>query len=135
MDLNFIAASGIVQVADMSTAGAVAALFLAFMIGHALADFPLQGSFLAIGKERYGDLEKLTGTKWPRGMWAYCLTMHSLIHAGAVWLVCGSIWFALAEFVLHWLIDLAKSSRLTNFYIDQVLHIVCKIAYAVILMA
>ncbi len=111
-----------------------AALLFAFLIGHALADFPLQGQFLAVGKERYGDLEKLTGTKWPHGMWAYCLTMHSLIHAGAVWFISGSVILGAAEFVLHWFIDLAKSSNVTSFYVDQSLHFLCKIAYVILLI-
>jgi hypothetical protein len=111
-----------------------AVLFFAFMIGHALGDFPLQGEFLAIGKERFGDLEKLTGTPWPPGMWAYCLTMHSLIHGGAVWLISGSVVLGAVEFVLHWLIDFAKSFGLTNFYIDQSLHVICKLAYVFVLL-
>jgi len=109
-------------------------LLFALMIGHALADFPLQGDFLAIGKERHGDLEKLTGTTWPRGMWAYCLTMHSLIHAGAVWIITGNVVLGAIEFALHWLIDFAKSSNVTNFYVDQCLHAACKIGYVVALM-
>jgi hypothetical protein len=109
-------------------------LLFAFLIGHALADFPLQGSFLAIGKERHGGLEKITGTKWPPGTWAYCLTMHSLIHGGAVWIVSGSVRFGAAEFALHWLIDLAKSARLTNFYVDQGLHVLCKCVYVYLLL-
>ena len=109
-------------------------LLFALMVGHALADFPLQGGFLAIGKERHGNLEKLTGTTWPPGMWVYCLTMHSLIHGGAVWFVTGSVILGAVEFVLHWLIDLAKSSRLTNFYLDQVLHIACKVGYVLVVL-
>ncbi len=111
------------------------ALLFAFLIGHALADFPLQGDFLAIGKERHGNLEKLTGTTWPPGMWLYCLTMHSLIHAGAVWFISGSVILGAIEFALHWLIDLAKSSRLTNFYADQLLHLLCKVGYVVAITA
>jgi hypothetical protein len=110
-------------------------LLFAFSIGHALADFPLQGSFLAIGKERYGDLEKFTGTKWPPGMWAYCLTMHSLIHGGAVWIISGSALLGACEFALHWFIDLAKSSNMTNFYTDQSLHLICKLGYVYFLVA
>jgi len=101
----------------------------AFLIGHALADFPLQGSFLAIGKERHGNLEKVTGTTWPPGTWLYCLSMHSLIHGGMVWAISGSSTLGFVEFVLHWLIDFAKSSRWTNFYTDQALHLACKVGY------
>ena len=132
MEFNLI---GVITLPDAAPWVKGLVLLFAFLIGHALADFPLQGSFLAIGKERHGDLEKLTGTAWPRGMWAYCLTMHSLIHAGAVWIVSGSVVLAAAEFVLHWLIDLAKSWDMTNFYADQGLHLICKLAYVYILLA
>lgn len=131
MDFNLI---GVISLPDGAPWLKGLALLLAFLIGHALADFPLQGSFLAIGKERHGNLEKLTGTPWPRGMWLYCLTMHSLIQAGAVWLITGYASFAATEFVLHWAIDFAKSSRWTNFYTDQALHIACKVAYVFVLL-
>ena len=105
------------------------ALFFAFLIGHALADFPLQGEYLAIGKERGDGLEKLTGSVPLPGMWLYCLFMHALIHGGAVWFVSGSAVLGMVEVCLHGLIDFAKSSRWTNFYFDQSLHITCKLAY------
>ena len=88
MELNLI---GVIALPDVNPWLQGLCLLFAYLIGHALADFPLQGDFLAIGKERHGNLEKLTGTAWPRGMWAYCLTMHSLIHAGAVWFISGSV--------------------------------------------
>ncbi|MEM7387092.1 MAG: DUF3307 domain-containing protein [Verrucomicrobiota bacterium] len=106
-------------------------LFYALLIGHALADFPLQGSFLAMAKDSSTDLEQATGRAWPRGTWVYCLTMHSLIHGGTVWLLTGSLLFSLIEFVLHWLIDFAKSNQMTSFYADQALHILCKAIYVV----
>ena len=67
-------------------------------------------------------------------MWLYCLTMHSLIHAGAVWVISGSIVLGAVEFALHWVIDLAKSSRLTSFYLDQLLHALCKVGYVVAIL-
>ena len=126
MELNLI---GVISLTGVDPLLQGLVLLFAFLIGHALADFPLQGDFLAIGKERHGNLEKLTGTAWPKGMRLYCLTMHSLIHAGAVWFISGSVLLGAAELVLHWLIDLAKSSRLTSFYVDQLLHVLCKIGY------
>ena len=130
MDLNLI---GALMLPDASPLIQGAVLLFAFLIGHALADFPLQGQFLAVGKDRGGDLGGITGTSWPPGMWAYCLTMHSLIHAGAVWFISGSVVLGLVEFVLHWFIDKAKSANLTGFYTDQILHALCKIGYVVVL--
>jgi hypothetical protein len=114
--------------------GDAAILLFALLIGHALADFPLQGEFLAAGKEMHGHLERLTGTTWPQGMWAYCLTFHSLIHGGAVWIITGSVRLGALELILHWLIDCAKSARLMGFYLDQSLHILCKLAYVYLLI-
>lgn len=105
--------------------------FWALVLAHALADFPLQGEFLAVGKDRHADLGCVTGGKdWPRNIWLYCLTIHSFVHSALVWLVSGSVILSLVEFVLHWLIDLAKNERLTGFYSDQALHIACKVVYA-----
>lgn len=106
-------------------------VFWAMLLGHALADFPLQGQFLAVGKDRHADLSAITGGKlWPRGMWLYCLSIHSLIHAAAIWIISGSVLLSMIEFAFHWIIDLAKNERITSFYGDQFLHIACKAAYA-----
>ncbi len=106
-------------------------LLWALMLGHAIADFPMQGEFLAIGKNRHGNLSAVTGGhQWPASIWIYCLTIHSMVQAAAVWLVTGSVILSVVEFVLHWLIDLAKNEKLTGFYSDQALHFVCKVAYA-----
>ena len=121
---------------DLAKPGWLNALvvFWALLLGHALADFPLQGTFLAVGKDRHADLSAVTGGRtWPKGMWLYCLTIHSLIQAAFVWFILGAVLYSVVEFVLHWLIDLAKNERLTNFYGDQGLHIACKAIYACIL--
>jgi hypothetical protein len=62
------------------------------------------------------------------------------VHAGVIWLLFegfhlpGAVWFALAEFILHWLIDFAKCERWTNFHQDQSLHLVCKLGYLGVLL-
>ena len=66
-------------------------------------------------------------------MWWNTLLAHSLIHAGLVWLVTGYVVLAAAELVLHFLIDFAKNENMTGFATDQMLHRICKIAYAVLL--
>ena len=52
-----------------------------------------------------------------------------------VWVITGSVVLSVIEFVLHWIIDLAKNEELTNFYTDQALHMVCKIVFASLLAA
>lgn len=109
-------------------------LLFALVIGHAVADFPLQGAFLAQGKNRHLNQTVFPGEE-PKGIWVYCLTAHSLIQAGGVWIVTGSFVIALIEFVVHWLLDFAKCENWTNFHVDQFAHILCKIAYVLILFS
>jgi hypothetical protein len=101
------------------------ALFFAFAISHALADFPLQGDYLARVKQR----SNASSTS----EWLIALTAHSLIHAGGVWIVSGSVILAATELFLHWLIDLGKGEGLYGYVTDQVLHISCKAAYVVVM--
>lgn len=118
---------------DPSTVQGVVFLFLALAIGHAVADFPLQGPFLSEAKNRHGNAAKFFNDEVPAGVWLHALTAHSLIHAGAVWLITGSAVLGVIELVLHWLIDYAKCEGWTGFNIDQLLHYVCKIIYAMMI--
>lgn len=83
---------------------------------HWVADYPLQGDFLAQAKQK-GPLR------------VYHLIAHAGIHGAAVFLVTGSIWLGLIEWVLHTGIDEAKTRGKTSFATDQFLHIICKAAY------
>ncbi len=104
------------------------ALLFALIIGHALADYPLQGKFLAIRKNRH--IKPLEyGADVPSAIWVYCLSAHSLVHAGAVWVVTGSPLFGFIEFLVHWAIDFAKCEKWTNFHTDQGLHLLSKLIY------
>ena len=99
--------------------------------GHALCDYPLQGDFLAKGKNHTAPL---TGVPWYQ-----CLFAHASIHAGMVYLVTGSAWMAGAELLIHAATDYAKCSGWfgkfpahTPFNIDQAIHYACKILWAVL---
>lgn len=108
-------------------------LLFALIIGHALCDYPLQGDPMAIGKNRHIPPRNVPPGQKVCTIWPYWLTAHALIHAGAVWLITGNVWCALAELILHWWIDFAKCENWTNIHADQALHIVCKVAYVAIL--
>jgi len=111
-------------------------LLFAFTIGHAFADFPLQGDFLSRGKNRNSPPPQLAdGKASPANLWVYLMSAHCLIHAGFVWLVSGYAVFAVAEFIFHWAIDAAKCEGRTSFATDQWLHIITKAAYVGILWA
>ncbi|WP_250519488.1 DUF3307 domain-containing protein [Caballeronia sp. NCTM1] len=98
--------------------------FFWLMVGHSLADYPLQGDFLAQGKNRHTPVGAIF---WPHAIFA-----HSMIHAGFVALVTGSIWLGLAEAVIHAITDLLKCDNWIGLRFDQTIHIVSKFAWAVI---
>ena len=114
-------------------AAALVVLF-ALLIGHAIADFPLQGEFLARAKNRHADLSDVFGKiPVPKSLWFHALTAHSLVHAGAVWLITGSVTLGAIELVIHWCIDFAKCENHTSFNTDQILHVVTKLAFVALL--
>jgi hypothetical protein len=101
-------------------------LFL-LVFGHALCDYPLQGPFLSSAKNRFNPV--------PGCPWYQCMAAHCLIHAGAVYLVTGSLLLAALEFMAHVVIDDCKCAGLFDFNVDQGLHILCKVAFVGLLYA
>lgn len=96
-------------------------LFFLLMVVHALADYPLQGDFLARAKNHAAPIP---GVPWWQAMGA-----HSLIHGGGVAIVTGSLYLGLAECVAHFLIDRAKCAGRIGYNMDQALHVACKLAW------
>ena len=111
-----------------------AVVFFALMIGHALADFPLQGEFLSVAKNRryQPPADKKFFPVTPR-LWIYCMTVHTLVQAGAVWVITSSVLLGFIEFVVHWLIDFVKCEGSTGFEFDQWLHIGTKVVYVILI--
>src|SRR5437868_364176 len=101
-------------------------LFFLLVAGHALADYPLQSEFMALGKSSRD--KPLHGVPW-----YYCLSAHALVHGLVVALLTGSITLGFAETILHWLIDDAKCRKYTNIHVDQALHILCKVAWTLVI--
>lgn len=91
------------------------------LIGHAVADYPLQGDWLS--KAKNPKLELVPGEV----IWPMALLSHAAIHAGAVKLATGSWLLAGAEFAAHAAIDYAKCRGSITYNQDQVAHIACKI--------
>ena len=94
------------------------------LVGHAVCDYPLQGDFLARGKNHKNPI--------PGVPWMQCLCAHALIQAGAVTLVTGSVALGLAEFVCHFSIDFGKCSGWYGFNLDQSMHVACKAAWLLV---
>jgi hypothetical protein len=101
-------------------------LFL-LICGHALADFVLQSDDMAFGKARTQGLNLYDVP------WYYWLTAHALIHGGIVCLITGSLLFAMIELFSHWLIDFFKSENKLSINEDQIIHIILKLFYAVMI--
>jgi hypothetical protein len=100
---------------------AFAMMLFLMLAGHALADGPLQPPELSRGKR---------DPNFGRALQA--LTIHSLIHGGAVALITGRWWLGAAETIAHFSIDFLKCGGHIGHGTDQALHLACKIAWALI---
>jgi|SRR6516164_6737387 hypothetical protein len=97
---------------------------LLLFAGHALCDYPLQGDFLARGKNHK---TPITGVPWYQ-----CLFAHALIHAGMVYLITQSTTFASLEFIVHFWTDYAKCDGKLTFNQDQAIHYGFKVLWGVL---
>lgn len=100
-------------------------LLLALIAAHALCDYPLQGDFLARAKNQR--------RPFPGVPWYQALAAHSLIQAAAVTLLTGSFSLGICEFVCHAAIDYTKSEEAISFNFDQFSHVLCKIAWVLLI--
>lgn len=94
------------------------------IVGHALADYPLQGDFLAKAKNRFAPI--------PGFPWWQALGAHAVIHGGAVAFITGNVWLGLAEIAAHFITDDLKCRGKIGLNADQAIHIGCKVLWAVI---
>lgn len=108
--------------------GTMMPAMLGFLLlaGHAVADYPLQGDFLATAKDRYSALGQI--------FWPHALTCHALIHGGMVALLTGSVSLGIAETVAHWFIDLLKCENRIGLNTDQALHVICKLVWLAVVV-
>jgi len=108
-------------------------LFFKFLIGHAVADFALQTDAIAKGKNRNRKGEAPPGQKYVP-CWPFFLSAHALVHGGAVAIASGSMLLGLFETIAHWAIDFGKCENWYGVYVDQALHLLCKIGWVLIWM-
>lgn len=94
------------------------------VVGHSLADYPLQGDFLANGKNRNTPIGKI--------FWPHALFAHSMVHAGFVALFTGSVALGVAEAVVHAVTDFLKCENRIGLRTDQTIHFGCKVLWAAI---
>lgn len=98
------------------------------LIGHALADYPLQGDWLS--KAKNPTLTPIPG----EDISLLALACHCAIHAGAVKLATGSWLLAFGEFGMHGAIDFMKCRGRLGYNADQLLHVACKFAWFAVLL-
>ena len=102
------------------------ALLIYLFAAHFLADYPLQGDFLAKAKNH---LNPITGIPWFIAMVA-----HVFIHAFFVFVLTGSYLFFVIEFISHFTLDHFKCSNKISFLTDQFAHLFIKVLYVMILV-
>lgn len=103
-----------------------AAMLFALVACHFLADYPLQGDFLAQAKDRNTAVGKV--------FWRHALAAHAFIHGLFVAMVTGWVVLGLFEVVWHAVIDHAKCERRISLNTDQALHLLCKLVWFAIAM-
>lgn len=104
------------------------------LVGHFVADYPLQTDFLAKGKS-----PEATPGPVP---WQYIMAAHAAVHGLMVSTCAGLILGPLSllavllgalELVLHFYIDVVKCKDQIDIHVDQALHVICKTAWAAVL--
>lgn len=98
-------------------------LFLVLAMGHFVGDFAFQSDRMAV--------EKCPGQAVVLG-WGWWLTAHAAIHGFLVAVITGLPLLGLAEWLIHWCIDLGKCRGLYRLAIDQTLHLACKVLWTVL---
>lgn len=93
------------------------------LVGHAVADTYLQPGWLSQLKRDPELRIKLTA-----------LAVHGFAHCIPVAVATRSPLLTLAEFVLHPLIDHLKARGWYGMYVDQTLHVLCKVAWVAVVL-
>ncbi len=93
--------------------------FFTLLFCHFLADFPLQGDFMAKAKNPLAN---------PFSIWFFALFGHCIIHAGFIFLLTKRMELAGIQFITHFVVDYSKcvgafGLDARSFAVDQLLHI------------
>ena len=97
-------------------------LLILLILGHFLADFPLQGDKMAV--------EKCPGKDVTLD-WRWWLSAHAGTHGFVVTLITGMPLLGVAEMAVHSLIDLGKCRLGYKLIVDQAMHWACKFIWVV----
>jgi hypothetical protein len=126
--------SGILMSEEASMTITIVTLLFLLFCGHAIADFALQTTWIAIHKNRHSKDNLLPGEQeMEPTVWPWVLTAHSLHHGLMVYLITRSIVLGLSETIVHWVTDFGKSEKWYGFHVDQILHLVAKVVWVVLI--
>ncbi len=109
---------------DLLQAGVQLVMLLA--MGHFLGDFGLQSDRMAQEKCRGKDHTL---------PWQWWLMSHAAIHGLVVAVLTGVVWLGVAEWLAHMLIDDGKCRHRYSLGFDQLLHLICKVLWVVVMIA
>lgn len=107
-------------------------ILFGLFVGHAMGDFGLQSDWMARHKNRHVKENNVRSARREL-IWVQVMSSHCLIHAGAVALVTGSVVLGVFEFIAHWIIDFCKCEDWFGFHTDQILHMLCKVIWVLLL--
>ena len=102
-------------------------MIIELLTAHFIADYPLQGDFLSKAKNH-----KTPITGFP---FQHALLAHSAIHGGLVSIITGIWWLGLLELIIHGATDYLKCDNKISIHQDQLIHVLCKILWALIALA
>ena len=117
-------------------------LLFIMLMSHCFADTVFQSDRMAKGKNRHKkvDLSQVPKGQKPLNLWGMWLTHHAVIQGGtlSIFLILfGFInywWIGIIETITHWIIDFYKCENLYNPYVDQLLHLLIKFVYVIIIV-
>jgi hypothetical protein len=104
----------------------IVSLFIALLMGHAVADYALQSDWMAKHKNRHVAPSFEPGTT----TWPLVLAAHALVNGALVYSITGVVWLGVAETLAHGAIDFYRCESKYGIYPDQVMHILCKLAWS-----
>lgn len=103
------------------------------LIAHVIADYPLQTPEMGKYKNKRNQPTPPDNKAKPVSVWFAYLTAHAFVHAGLVALVIGvPLGFALGIF--HWIQDYLKCKYQYSPNLDQIIHIIILVGFAVLVV-
>lgn len=99
-------------------------IFILLLFAHFVCDFALQNDRMAIEKVQGKDIT----LNWRWWLFAHCST-----HALSVSLIASSTLLGIFELIMHWIIDFYKGKKYYSLFVDQFLHVICKLIWCFLL--